>query len=190
MRKKRINQKAVIGIFIAAIMVLSIFGMMLDYAIKPDQKIKYKEYTFKQKQGKWTAEIKDKEYKFYFTPQDLEHLNITQQAKQLLKTKDVYTITYDPDNRDVETIAQAIYELEQQITKPIIETALTNNTGTALLQKTCKDATPQQPVIYYKEGDEQKIETQKNCIIINSIDSRDIIMQTDLIKYLMLGVMK
>ena len=171
-------------------MILSIFGMMMDYALSPNKKITYGEYKFKVKQNTWVTEINDKEYNFYYAPQELQNLSITEQAKEILKTRDVYTITYDPDNRDVETIGKSLYELEQQITKPILEIALTNNTGTTLPQKTCKNATPQQPVIYYKENDEEKIETEGNCVIISSIDSRDIIMQKDMIKYIMLGVMK
>ncbi len=185
----RINQKAVLGILIAALMILSVFGMVVDYAVSPSKKIKYGDYKFKAKQNYWVTEINDKEYTFTFVPQDLEELEIIDQAKAILKNKDVYTITYDPDNRDAQDIAQVLYQIEQEITKPIVEPALTNNTDTILLQRSCANATVQQPVIYYKEADEAKITVDGNCVLVESVDSRDIVMQSDLIKYLFLGVM-
>ena len=178
-----------IGLFIAFIMVFSIFGFIIDFAIQPTtQKMEYGDYTFTQTQQGYRAKVNGNEMLFLFFPGDLEYYTITDDTKQLLKAP-VYTATYDPNSTIAPNLAEAQYYLEQQLQDiKYIERALTNST--TLPQKTCADATTAQPVIELLQANVTTIITENNCIKVKAIDPYDLYRQTERIIYEILGIIK
>ncbi|MBD3303835.1 hypothetical protein GF343_01715 [Candidatus Woesearchaeota archaeon] len=172
-RKKRINKKMLVSMFIIAIMVLSAFGFIFSYQTsQPSEKLDdYKGHEFKKTAKGYTTEINDQKLYFDYYPGDLEQINITEDTRAILSQSEVFVITYDPNSDFAESIAEKEFDLEQKTGKtgkPLIAKGLTNATGYALPQITCKNATKEMPVIRMKRGKTSEIKTDKNCIIIEA----------------------
>jgi len=185
------DKKKIAGLVIAAIMVLSILGVVVDFGTQPKaQKMPYGDYKFTPTQQGYTTKIDGKEFIFFYFPGDIEYYAVPESVKQLLQAP-VYTITYDPNSNITQNLAEAQYYLEFQLADiKIIERGLTNNANTTLPQKTCADATAAQPVILLRQGDESTITAQDSCIILQALDKYDIYREAERIVYQLLGVMK
>lgn len=185
------NKKVVIGLIIAFLMISSIFGFVVDFAVQPSvKKLPYGDFKFKLVNQQYFATIDGEEHTFVFFPADLEFIQVSDEAKLLLE-KPVLTVTYDPKSDIAENFGESQYYFEVQLQDvKVIERALTNNEGTNLLQKSCSDATPEQPVVELRKSDESKISAEGNCIVLNALDAYDLYQQTERLIYVLLGVMK
>ena len=176
------------GLFIAFIMVFSIFGFVVDFALQPSQKLKYGDYKFRVVDQRYITKIDGQEHVFAFFPLDLEYIQLTDDVKRLLAAP-VLTITYNPESNLSQNFGEAQYYFELQLQNKAVERAVTNNQGLDLPQKSCADATEQQPVIELQTGVASKISAEGNCIVITSLDAYDVYQQVERIIYITLGVM-
>ncbi len=181
----------IIGLVIAFLMVSSIFGFVLDYATRSPsvKKVKYGDFTFKLANEQYVTKINGDEHKFVFFPGDLEFIQLSDDVKSLLG-KPALTIAYDSNSDIAENFGEAQYYFETQLQgKKSIERALTNNEGTELPQKSCADATAEQPVVELRKGEVSEIRADGNCVVLSALDSYDLYQQTERLIYVMLGVM-
>jgi len=184
------RKKMVVGGFIAFIMIASIFVVTLDYVFSPAQGLTYNNVKFTPGSNQFFAKINGKDYSFLVYPADLEYIDVPAHAKELL-TAQVLTVTYDPQSQVAESLATAQYYLEEQLQGVrIIDRAVLNNTGLALEQKSCANATTSQPVIELREGDNSSIRVEGDCISIIAFDSPDLLRMAERIAYQILGVMQ
>jgi hypothetical protein len=181
------DKKVWIGMFIAFIMIFSVFGIVID-SIRPASKIKYNEHTFVAKENQFFTTINGAEHGFLFFPADLEYITIPEEAKPILEMP-VITVTYDPQSSIAQNLAEAQYYFEVQLQNKVVERALTNNTDTTLPQKTCADATPAQPIIELQLANESSITITNNCIVLGAVDAPDVYKETERFIYFLLGVM-
>ena len=184
------NKKMVIGLIIAFIMISSIFGFVVDFAISPGaQKLKYNDFKFRVVNQQYFTKINGQEHAFIFFPGDLEYLQISPEVKTLLD-KPVLTITYDPNSKIADNLGEAQYYFEAQLSDAkAIERAVTNNEGIDLPQKSCADATDIGPVIELAQSNQSGIFAENNCIKILALDPFDLYQQTERVIYSILGVM-
>ena len=174
--------------FIAFVMIFSVFGVVLD-SFRPARKLDYNDFKFTVKDNQVFTVIDGVEHGFLFYPADLEYITMPEEVKALLSAP-VFTVTYDPQSPIAEDLASAQYYFEAQLDGvKVIERGLTNNTGTTLPQRTCADATAVQPVIDLRSADESSITIDDNCIILNGVSARDIYQETERFIYVLLGVM-
>jgi len=182
------KKRAVVGGFIAFIMIFSIFGIVMNYTVTGgNEKYQYGDYEFKIKDGAYVTEINGKEHAFIALPTDVDFYNISSEVKAMLK-KPVLTVTYAPASTLAEAMAEAQFLLEQLHPEIIIQRALTDNNGTSLPQASCADATDANPVIEFRESDQTLIEAKNNCIIVHAVDESDTLRQEELLRYIILGV--
>ncbi len=183
------DKKKWMGLFIAFIMVFSIFGFIIDFAVQPTtKKLKYDDFKFTLVNNQYIAKINGKEHVFVFFPKDLEYITVLDDVKSLL-SQPVLTVTYDPGSDMAGNLAEAQYYFEVQLDNKVIERALTNNEGTKLSQKSCSDASESQPVIELRKGDVSSIKAENSCIIVTALDAYDLYQNTERIIYTVLGVM-
>lgn len=184
------ERKTIIGLIVVFLMVSSIFGFVVDFAVKPSvQKLEYGDFKFRLVNQQYLASIGGEERTFVFFPGDLEFIQVSDDAKALLG-KPVLTIAYDSNSDIAENFGEAQYYFEVQLNgEKTIERALTNNDGGSLPQRSCADATSEQPVIELNKGDTSEIRAEGNCVIVTSLDSYDLYQQTERLIYVMLGVM-
>ncbi|MBI4146550.1 hypothetical protein HY489_04395 [Candidatus Woesearchaeota archaeon] len=180
--------KTIMGIFIAAIMVFSIFGVTIEYFAGSDT-LKYNGYTFRQVNNQLLTRINGKDYTFASFPADLEYIQLTEETKKLLQ-KQVLVVTYDTNHTYAEASAQIQYYLETQLDSKIIQRALTNNTNTALPQADCSTATESQPVLQLTYANTSSIKTENNCLTLKAVDPYDLLRQAERITYHVLGIMQ
>lgn len=178
------NSKQAIGAFIAFLMIASIFGVTLDYfATGGGSTLEYNDREFRVVNGQYVTVINDEPYAFNLYPADIEYITLDENARAVLASP-VLTITYNPNTTLASSFAEAQYYLEFTMQgKTIVERALTNSTGTELSERTCKDATPAQPVILLQESNESSLATENNCITINALDQYDTAQYAERLAY-------
>jgi len=171
-------------------MISSIFGFVIDFAANPSvKKLKYGDFKFKFVNQQYFATVGGKERTFVFFPGDLEFIQISDGVKTLLKAP-VLTVTYDPKSDIAENLGEAQYYFEVQLQdEKVIERGLINNEGTELPQKTCADATIEQPVVELRKGDVSIISADGNCVVVTALDAYDLYQQSERLIYTILGVM-
>ena len=179
-----------VGGCIAFIMVTSVFIVTLDYIFAPNTSLKYNGFPIRVINQQFLVNVQGKDYTFSVYPSDLEYIEVPLHAKELLNAE-VLTVTYDPQSDQPESLGEAQFYLEDQLKEVrIIDRAVLNNTGLALEQKSCANATLGQPVIELREGNESRIAVENECIIVTAIDNPDLARLTERVVYQVLGVMK
>jgi hypothetical protein len=193
-RRKTINKKMLVSLFIIAIMVLSAFGFMLSYQTNQAEKLdEYNGYNFKKTTQGFMTEINDQKIYFDYYPGDLEQVNVSEDAKAILSKAEVLLVTYDPNSDFAESIAELEFDMEQKTQKtgrPYIAKGLTNATGYALPQITCNNATSETPVIYMKRGEKSEITSSNNCITLAAETESILNAFYTKTTYIIFGVMK
>ncbi len=174
------------GGFLIAIMVMSTLGYVLGSSADTTLSVKYNEYTFKNTKNLWTAKVQGKERMFAFLPQDVGIDNAS--ILQLISSTPVLAVSYDPNSTLVESLAEAQYRLEQEISSPTIIRGITQPTGNIAVI-TCKNASTTIPVLILQEGNTTRFSQDNNCIIAEAISEADVARITDRILYTFLGVM-
>jgi len=193
-RKKLLNKKVLMSIFIVAIMVLSVFGFMMSYQTNQSEKLdEYNGYEFKKTGQGFMTEINNEKIYFKYYPGDLEKINISDDTKAILSETEAMFITYDPDSDFASAIAEIEFDLEQKIQKvgrPVIAQGLTNATEYALPEITCSNATKVMPVLYVKRGKTSEITASNNCITLTAETESILNAYYAKVLYVIFGVMK
>lgn len=186
------EKKTIMGVVIAAVMVFSVFAVVLDRYGMNSGGHSYNSYTFTQGTTTWQFDYKGKQLEFTFVPEQTEITNLTGDIAAVLKNNKAFIVTYDINSTLATAMAQMQYKFEQVVNNNIqayVSRGLTTETEYVLPKITCANATPTTPVIYLKEGDERKISLENNCIIAQAPDSSDVIAEGERMLYTMLGVM-
>lgn len=193
-RRKRINKKVLMSIFIVAIMVLSVFGFMMSYQTNQQDKLEdYNGFKFSRTQKGIKTNIEGKAFYFNYYPGDLENITIPEEAKLLFSDAKVFFFTYDPESEFASTIAEKQFDMEQKLTKigsRFITKGFTNSTGYALPQITCANATPAMPVYQIEQCNETKIIIEDNCVKLTAANEFELNAYHTKLLYIFLGVMK
>lgn len=177
-------------IFIAFIMIFSIFGFVVDFAVQPNvQTLKYNDVKFKLVNQQYFATIDGVERAFVFFPGDLEFIELSDDVRSKLSAP-VLAVTYDQNSSVAENFGEAQYYFEVQLENVrVIERALINAEGTQLPEKSCADATEVQPVVELRLADSSGVSVENNCIIVSALDAYDLYQQVERVVYHVLGVM-
>ena len=181
------NSKMLMGIFIVGIMILSIFGFVLNYQLSPAKRFKYNGIRFTQTGQGWSAEMDGNEKFFVFHPEEVEHINLTEETKSLLTNPFSVALSYD-DSKEAATLAELQYYAEQNLADRITVIRGVTSNMTALPQITCDSATEKQPVLLFRLGNQTQVVTQDSCVIVEGIDGRSLVQLTDWVQYALLGV--
>jgi hypothetical protein len=192
-RKKRFNKKIMMSLFIVAIMVLSVFGFVMSYQTNQRDKLAdYNGFTFSSSQAGLMTKINGQELSFNYYPEDLEKINISDDAKAILSETKILFVTYDPNSDFASVIAEQQLDMEQKfitLGDRFMTKGFTNATGYALQQITCANATSAMPVYQIEQSNETKIEVSDNCLILTVASESELNAYHAKILYLMLGVM-
>ena len=192
MRKEKTNRAAkYMVIFMAAIMVLSVFGVVFfGYNQSPD-KVKYNGIPFTRKGSQWSATINSKEAFFDYFPAEVENINISRDIISRLSNKAEIDATYSYNATFAEDMALAVYGLSQALAlhfNTYVRAGFTEKTIYKAPIITCANSTAFVPVIYFKSSNETSIYTQDSCIIIESGKGTDFIRIKDRLLYALFGI--
>jgi len=193
MRKERTNRSAkFIVIFIAAIMIFSVFGVIFFGFGQSGDAIKYNDKLFTRKENnKWSASINKKEALFDYFPTEVEDINISQDIVSRLSSTLEIDATYNYNDTYAKSIALSLYDLSQMLNfhfDTYLRAGFTANTSYKVPVITCKNATSFIPVIYFKESNNTQIYKENDCIIAEAKSGQDFIRIKDRLLYSMFSI--
>jgi len=161
------GSKVLIGIFVAGLMATSIMGFMATQG--DNSAFVYNGQKFAQGEIGYVTQIGGKTISTFNLPDAVEDIELPRNIQDILESKSVFTITYDPNDIYSETLAVIQYNLENMM-YPVFEKfaqrALTNTTDfPSMLEADCKDATAAIPVLKFMESNDTRFVLEGNCII-------------------------
>ncbi len=192
MRKKQkgFRKELLMPLFIALIMVMSVFGYMWGSS---KTKMTYNEFKFYQlENNNYMFKINGKSVVFNYYPEDLEQINSTKGLKKLFAGPMVYA-TSDPNSPYAESIAEVQFNLGKilgEFKNIYVQNAFTSQTEYPLPVITCENASRVIPVITIEKSNTTQITAQGTCIIIEAKTKQDIIALYERLLYSILGVME
>lgn len=189
-KKKQKNLTIISWLFII-LMVSSVFGVMFYGFANSNNEIKINGFKLKQVSNYYTTEIGNENIEFYFLPEYLEDINISEQIKTELKTGASF-VTFNPDDSNLEYIDLIRFELSEisnkgLTTKQFISAQTRNSTLYNLPIINCKNNT-QDPIIMIKTADNTEIYKQENCIYVTASYDTDFARIRDKLLYTILGI--
>ncbi len=186
-RQKRRNM--FLGIFIVAIMVLSILGYSA-FQQQGDQTTVYGRYSFSLKNDLWTTKIDKAEYEFNFLPADVDIIPMDEFDFEPALFYVVSNPKANYSKNDLTAIEFSKYELRTKLSKYFGYQGYPGFTEKYLDNApiTCTNATPSVAVIEFIIGNETKISYSGNCITLTGRSGTDIVQMKDLFLYKESGI--
>ena len=187
-KRKKVSGKWLLGIAIVAIMVSSVFGIVLSGFGTQSNLLEYKGLIFiPNKYGTLTTTFNDNELIFVSSPFSVENINVSDKIISKLKNSKVITITYNPNSLYKKELAQTQFLMEQNLAagfNTFTQRAVTNNTNlTSFLEASCQNATPTIPVIQLQVTGTSNYTLNNNCIIIDGYSGLDVLSRAERIIY-------
>ncbi len=179
-----------VTIFIVVLMVGSVMGYM--FGRDSGEVLKYNEYKFSRTNNKFILKVNKQDVAFDYFPSDVEDIEINPEILDKLSNKIEIDSTYDNNSKFKEGISVAQYDLDIyfDIVGIHFVKGLTteNNYGLVIIE--CEDATPNVPVLYFKESNETKVWIKDDCIIAEAKNEFDIIRIKDRLIYGLYGIIE
>jgi hypothetical protein len=185
------DKKTMMSLFIALIMIVSVIGFAISF-VEPKQEADYGNYEFVLTSQGWQTRINNIKLYFINHPTEVEYIKMDDATKNLLQNNRVLWFTYDPNDTEAQAIADALYYAEQAVgtvKNTFVQRGLINNTGYALPEVTCLNATQAVPVLILQSGNETKTSQQANCITATAENQQAVYEIGDRILYTAIGVM-
>jgi len=193
MRKKN-KENNRIGLGAVIVIVVLMLSSTIGYVFKGDSKEKYNDFSFSRTDdGIWHTKVNGKQLAFHYFPSDLNNINLSSEAVDIIKNSNMVYFTYNPESRYREDIAMLSFELTNilwQDFKIYATNGLTkNNTFNAQIID-CNNATITIPVIYFNESNQTEIYLNNNCIVLNGRTGIDFLVLKERLLYGLFGVIK
>ena len=184
----RLNSKNVIGIFFAALMIFSVFGVILS-TNTPTNRVEYNGVTFTQGSGGWKGSVKGVTRLFVDLPGDVESLVLPAGAKEVLTSAKFMTISFDDADVSADVLGQVQAYMQQTLYTDVFTRGATLNGSNNSPAISCTNSTPQEPVIVLELGNQTSINIDHNsCLVITGVSPYDVVRGADRVMYTILGV--
>lgn len=179
------RNKAIV-LFIALIMISSVFGVIFFGFSPAETKLKYNDLTFTQKNNYWTVNINKKLAFFNYFPTEVENIKINSEIINNIKNTLEVDFTSDFNSTSNEDIAFAQYQLANMLNTHFniyLREGFTSENEHNFPVILCKDATKTVPIFYFKESNQTNIYVEEDCVIMEFKDGKDVIKIKDRILY-------
>lgn len=183
-------QQAFLTFFIIMIMTTSILGFL--WGRDSEEQLKYNDKSFTRQQSLWVAKIDGRQKSFYYFPLQVEDIHVDGGAIPAIKNAPMLYMTYELNQSGAEYIAQAIFDLDEELSSGNIYTvkALTGENKFGLPVVSCNNATPNVPVLYFKQENQTGISLNNNCIIAAAKTPADFLRVRDRLVYGFFGIIE
>ena len=183
------KSKTGMGLFIAFIMISSVFAILFYGFGETTQVDRYDGHTFRWTNEGYTVSLKGTTYAFDLLPQHVEMAHVTQEASTLLKSAQAVITTSEQNSPYATDIAIASYNLNTLLGKDGI--FVSNAFIDSQTPITCADATPGNPVIYFQEAlIASQITASDNCITIMFENPASLQQMVTKLLYMYLGIIQ
>ena len=182
-------------LFLVIIMIGTSFSVFLFGGSPQSDVVRYNGIKFVSNnlQGKlWIASINGKQAAFSFLPEEVKDIKEPDELYKKFQDKIEIDVTYDLNNTYKESIALSQHQMGITLSEYgiFLRKGLTENSTFSLPIITCKDATANVPVVYFKSGNSTRIYLDNDCVIAEASTNIDFIKAKDRLLYAVLGVMK
>lgn len=181
-------------IFIVFIMIGTSFSVFFIGTSPQKEVVRYKGLKFvsRAQDNIWIVKINGKEAAFTFLPEEVENIRVPNGVIEKLQNKFEIDVTSDLNSTFKESIALAQHQmgLTFGMYNIYVRKGFTSNNSFGFPIITCDNATSNAPVIYFKQGNETRINLDTDCIIANSLTNSDLIRVKDRLLYGIFGVIK
>ena len=196
-KKKGLDSKKIMSAVIIFIMVSSVFGVILGNINQGDSsQIQYNGYNFDIVENRYRTEIDDKDHFFYFLPQEVLNINISEPELSLIDSAQAVYLVFDPDMEDLTSMDLVRFTLGQFFleNQQYIESGLTKESSdypniNNILD--CENATQVWPVILFKDAQDSVVsiaDANPGCLMVESETYVHRIKFSDALRYRMLGI--
>jgi hypothetical protein len=187
MTTMKVNSKTIPGLFLAGLMIFTVFGVALSYQSTTNTE-NYKGFVFEQTQTGWSTEINGKGYGLYTFPGDIDSTRYPAEAVPVLQHAKSIVVTYS-DEREASTLAQLQYYMEQTISQDLYFVRALINESEVLPQLSCTNSTPTNPIIVLAYNNQTSVTHQNGCVTLTGANTQELVRLTDKTIYILLGVM-
>ncbi|MBD3314075.1 hypothetical protein GF345_06540 [Candidatus Woesearchaeota archaeon] len=189
-KPKGLTKTAWMGIFIAAIMILSVVGFMWNGNTAPD--LDYNGHSFTLTQDRmFMMEHEGQNIVFYNHPSEVEHISIGGAGDVLSDTRMMYS-TLDPQDEYSEVIGATQYDIKKVLDSEgtLFAYAFTEENEYNKTIITCSNATASVPVLYFRKSNLTNVSFDDGCIIAEAESEYGMIMLRDRLLYAITGVIE
>jgi len=189
-KEPKIKKEAIITIFLAAIMVFSIFGIMIEGFTSNSQKVFYGKQAFSMTDNGWVTKIGSKNFIFSYLPEELKDINVSNEIKNIVSEKKEIDFTSEFNDTFKQQIAFIVFDSQQKLSEVNIylRDGFTAETEYQKPIINCNNQSYSVPIIYLKSGDATAIKSEGNCITISATSTEDLVRFTEKIIYIILGI--
>lgn len=184
------------AIFIAAVMVLSIGGVFLSNP-SSESDYSYNGHDFKNSNNMWVTKIDGKEITFYFLPQEVETLDVSKQAVDIIKNSQGLIITSNPV-QDTTSKLQVLDIFKLNFVNSYLKRYSEKKAGLAVTQKTnasklpvltCENSSYSYPMVSVDFSNETNIKMDDDCVVISVVDEYGMLAILDNLRYKLFGIL-
>ncbi len=191
--KRENRKKAYIALFLAAIMILSVFGIVLSNqsTLNDAGELEYNGITFRLINNQWAAEIKGKERSFFFSPVDLSGKTLPPELRQAILQTPTITIAFDPNISQLHYLDAARFELSEVLLLDLgknIRHGVTNATGAYEFPVVSCQPSSDELFITFIEANVSSVRMDGNCVAIAAVTPVEYIQYSEKLIYLLLEV--
>jgi hypothetical protein len=185
-REKRV--RIVMSLFIAFIMVVSVFGIIIG---STTDEIRYGDYKFTFNGQAYVTKINGEEIPFYSLPNQYGYVNITPEVIGKLEDAFYITTAFDPNtaNESLPYIEQVRFDMDQYLPdRTFVGGVLARSEQYASMPiVSCANATQVTPVVVFNVSDKPQVIDVDSCIYFNGRAS-DFLRLRDALLYEYYGV--
>lgn len=190
---KKPSKAKMITIFIAAIMVLSVFGVIFGSYNSPEQEMDYGDFQFQRTENQWVTEIDGQQIYFDYNPSQVDYLEISPAIISRIQSTPMLYVTFDPNVKAPERFDYVRFKLSDILAKNFNIYAISGMVENSSLYQLpvigCENASASVPVLYLKGSNTTGVIEQGNCIIFES-DVQGTIALNDRLLFGLFGVMR
>lgn len=189
-REERAERKRkIIVLFLAAIMILSVFGAAFYGFSQPGDTVKYGTYKFYRVNNWWATKINGQQLFFSSTPPEVETY-FSKDLQTMLSNKIEIDTTYDVNSSLNQSLGYTQYQLSNQLKTHniFVRNGATTNNSFKLPVITCETATPNVPVIYFMSSNTTALHIERNCIIAQAASEYELYRLSDALSFISLGI--
>jgi hypothetical protein len=178
------------SVFLAFVMVFSVFGIMLNSQSNEIRYGKFK-FTVDNDHNYYVMKVNGQQVYFYTLPGETSYLNVSNSTAEGLKSAVFIVTTFDPltANDSIQAIEVARFDFATLLKDKQVFNAVTrlSDQYSTLPVIGCENATQEQPVIMFNISDIPSLVKSGNCIYLNG-RGNDFLRLRDAMLYSYFGV--
>jgi len=195
-KEKKSKAGLYLAIFLAVIMIGGIGGIFLGNPSTTSDN-SFGKYDFKNVNNYWVTTVNKKETSFYFLPQQVADLSVSQTAFERIKNSQGLIIVFYPGHNSTKKL-QALDVFRFEVANALVTAynkqvgfgITTNSSAYTLPILNCINSSFYLPIMLVDFENETAVSLINDCIIVSATDENSLLSLMDNLKYRIYGVLE